>query len=338
MRDMNEWRSVLKTDPTDWLLGEDNPSVRYFTLANILQRSEGELEVKKAKQEIMRTGVIPKILSKQKDGGYWGFAEDFYIRSKYKGTVWSLITLAELGADGNDERVKKACEFILENSQDRESGGFAYLGTPTSGGRHSAVLPCLTGNMVFSLIRLDYLEDSRIQRGIDWIVKYQRFDDAVKETPNGWPYEGKERCFGRHTCHMGVIKALKALAEIPQNKRSKAVKDTIAKGAEYLLAHHIYKRSHDLTQVSKPIWLELGFPTMWNTDALEILNILTKLGYRDKRMQDAVNLVLSKQDDQGKWKLENTFNGRMLVNIEQKDKPSKWITLNALKMLKRFHS
>jgi hypothetical protein len=336
VRNLSGWKSTLKADPTEWLLEEENPSVQYFVLTNILQHSESEPEAKTAKQRIMKIGVVPKILNKQKEDGFWGKPEDFYIRSKYKGTVWSLILLAEFDADGKDERVRKACEFILKNSQDRESGGFAYLGSPTGGGRHSAVVPCLTGNMVFSLIRLGYLEDPRIQRGIDWIVKCQRFDDAVEEAPKGWPYDGKERCFGRHSCYMGVVKALKALAEIPPAKRSKAVKDTIEKGAEYLLVHHIYKRSHDLTRIAKQAWLRFGFPTMWNTDALEILDILTKLGYKDRRMQDAISLVISKQDNQGRWKLENTFNGRMLVSIEQKDKPSKWITLSALKVLKRY--
>ena len=73
---------------------------------------------------------------------------------------------------------------------------------------------------------------------------------------------------------------------------------------------------------------------MWQTDALEILGILTKLGYRDERMQEALNLVISKQDDQGRWELENTFNGRFQTNIERKGRPSKWVTLNALKVLK----
>jgi hypothetical protein len=137
---------------------------------------------------------------------------------------------------------------------------------------------------------------------------------------------------------MGVVKALKALAKIPVEKRSEGVKNTIEKGAEYMLVHHIYKRSHNLSKVSKPEWLKFGFPTMWKTDALEILEILARLGYKDERMKDAVDLVLSKQDSQGRWKLENTFNGRMQVNIEEKDKPSKWITLNALKALKAFYS
>lgn len=335
---MSDWKSLSKADPTDWLLDKDDPSVRYFTLTDILEKSENDTGVKEAKNAIMKTGVVPKILSKQKIEGYWGVPADFYIRSKYKGTVWQFVILAELGADGKDERIRKACEFILRNSQDRESGGFSYRGTEGGGGLHSAVLPCLTGNMVWSLIRFGYLDDQRVQQGINWIVTCQRFDDGIKEAPKGWPYDKREKCFGKHTCHMGVVKALKALAEIPADKRSEVVENTIKKGAEYLLEHHIHKRSHDLNRVSKPEWLKFGFPLMWNTDVLEILGILTKLDYRGKRMQEAVDLVISKQDDGGKWKLESTFNGRFLVNIEQKGKPSKWITLNALRVLKRLCS
>jgi hypothetical protein len=134
-----------------------------------------------------------------------------------------------------------------------------------------------------------------------------------------------------------VVKALKAHAEIPSDERSEGVRCTIENGAEYLLKHHVYKRSHDLTRVSKAEWLRFGFPLMWNTDVLEVLGILTRLGYRDSRMEEALDLVVSKQDDQGRWKLENTFNGRFQVDIEQKGKPSKWITLNALKALKGFY-
>lgn len=103
-----------------------------------------------------------------------------------------------------------------------------------------------------------------------------------------------------------------------------------------MLAHHIHKRSHDLTRVSKTGWLRFGFPLMYQTDVLEILAILAKLGCRDKRMREAIDLVISKQDDQGMWKLENTYNGRFQVDIEQKRRPSKWITLNVLRVLKRL--
>jgi hypothetical protein len=335
---MSKWKSLLKADPIDWLLEMDNPSVRFFTLTKLLEKPEINPEVVEAKNKIMHIGVVPKILAKQSDQGYWVTPDRFYT-AKYKGAVWQLIILAELGANGNDKRVKKACEFVLENSQDHESGGFSiYRSAKTGGGRQSGVIPCLTGNMVWSLIKLGYLEDPRVERGINWITTYQRFDDKTKNPPKGWPYDKTVgRCFEKHTCHMGVVKALKALATIPPNKRSETVKDTIETGAEYMLIHHIYKRSHNLNRVSKPSWLQFSFPLMYQTDVLEILSILTELGYQDQRMQEAVDLLISKQDDHGRWKLERTFNGRFQTNIEQKGKPSKWITLNALRVLKNFY-
>ena len=119
---MSDWRSVLKADPTDWLLEEDNPSVRYLTLMDILERPATDREVAKARADIMAKGAVPLILAKQEEGGYWDQPDRLYV-AKYKGTVWQLIILAEHLADPRDPRVKKACEFLLEHSQDLESGG-----------------------------------------------------------------------------------------------------------------------------------------------------------------------------------------------------------------------
>lgn len=327
----------LKGDPFPWLLAEENPSVRYLTLAELMAVPQDKRAIE-ARKAIMERGAVPRILAKQKKGGYWGEQDDFYIRAKYRGTTWQLIILAELGAEGNDERVRKAVEFMLRISQDRESGGFAYRGSLGRGGQHSGVIPCLTGNMVWSMIRLGYLDDPRVERGIDWLTRYQRFDDGIAQAPKGWPYERWANCWGKHTCHMGVVKTLKALAEIPEKRRSLEVRLTIKHAVEYLLQHHVYKRSHDLSKIAKPKWLKLGFPTMWDSDALEILGLLTQLGYRDPRMQEAVDLVFSKQDEQSRWVLENTFNGRFQVDIEEKGKPSRWVTLKALKALKQFYA
>jgi hypothetical protein len=227
----------------------------------------------------------------------------------------------------------------MENSQDRKSHGFSiWVNAKTGGGRCSYVIPCLTGNLVYSLIKFGYLKDERIQNGINWITTYQRFDDGINKRPKGGSFDRLVMCWGKHSCHMGVVKTLKALAEIPVDQRNKEVKNTIEEGVEYLLKHRIYKRSHDLSRVSKPGWLRLGFPLMYQDDILEILGILIRLGYHDERMQEAIDVLISKQDGEGKWKLENTFNGRFQINIEQKGKPSKWITLNALKVLKNFYS
>jgi len=335
---MSQWKRFLNSYTKDWLLEENNPSVRYFTLIDILDEDANIKEVKEAKAKIMVEGSVPKILSKQKEGGYWVHPENFYVYTKYKGTVWSFIALAELNADGNNNQIKQTCEYLLNHSQDRESGGFSVHGDENNGGTHDQVIPCLTGNMIWALIKFGYLEDSRIKQGINWILKYQRLDDGIKLAPKGWPYERYKNCWGHHTCHMGVVKSLKALAEIPPNKRSEEVEVFINNAAEYMLNHHIYKQSHNLDAVAKHEWTQFGFPLMWKIDALEVSDILTRLGYKDNRMQDAIYLVISKQGINGRWILEKTFNGRVQVNIEQKNRDSKWITLYALRILKRFYS
>ena len=297
---MGDWRSILKEDATKWLLEEENPSVRYSALTEILDKPKDSPQAQTAKAAIMTKGAVPEILAKMNSEGYWETPAAFYT-AKYKGTSWQLIVLAELGADPADKRIKKACEFMLENSQHHQSGGFSMAtAAKTGGGRESAVIPCLTGNMAWSLIRLGYFEDPRVQKAINWITSYQRFDDAADGAPKGWRYDKYPMCFGKHSCHMGAAKALKALAEIPVERRDSKVEDAIKNGAEYFLKHHIFKKSHDLSKVSKPGWLHLGFPLMYQTDALDLLGILARLGYKDGRMAEAADLVVSKQDESGR--------------------------------------
>ena len=334
---MNNWKSILKNKSANWLLEKNNPSVRYFTLIDIFDKSKHKNEVIESKKQIMKSRVIQKILEKQNPEGYWFEPENFYIKRKYKGTVWNLIILAEIGADEDEKRIKKTCEFILKNSQNKDSGGFAYQSLKRRGGADSKILPCLTGNMIWCMIYFGFIDDPRVKKGIKWITTYQRFDDGEQDLPKNFPYKKHINCFGKHSCHMGVVKTLKALAEIPEEKRSNDVKKTLEIGVEYLLKHNIYKRSHDLSKVSKPSWLQLSFPHMYQSDILEVLDILTRLGYKDKRMQDAIDILISKQNQDGTWNLERTFNGRFITNIEMKGKPSKWITLNALRVLKRFY-
>ena len=63
---------------------------------------------------------------------------------------------------------------------------------------------------------------------------------------------------------------------------------------------------------------------------------LTRLGIRDERMQDSIDLILKAQQPDGTWHLKHTFNGKMYIDIEEKHKPSKWVTLRALYVLKNW--
>ncbi len=73
---------------------------------------------------------------------------------------------------------------------------------------------------------------------------------------------------------------------------------------------------------------------MWNTDLVEILGILGKLGVRDERMDEAIEMVLSKQGENGRWKQENQFSGRFIPTVGTTGRESKWVTLNAARALR----
>lgn len=320
-----------KTATLDWLLDRSNPAVRARALSDLLGRPDDDPDLAAARASIMAAPPVTTMLAAMEPGGHWGPAKSFYT-GKYASTVWTLLVLAELGADGTDPRIQAACDFILTHAQHRESGGFAMHGTEKNGGRASEVIPCLTGNMVWALLRFGRRDDEKVQAGIDWITRYQRFDDG-DGAPEGWPYDRFEICFGRHSCHMGVVKALKALAAIPEAERSAAVRDTIARGVEFMLIHHVFKRSHDLGKVSKPGWKRFGFPLMYQTDILEIVNLLLDLGVDDPRLADAVGVIREKRGADGRWLQANPYS--TLVPFEEKGAPSKWLTLHALRALKR---
>ncbi len=323
--------------PMDWLLEREDPSVRYFALRDLVGLPEAAPELRTAKAEIMARGLVPEILERAADPAYAASFPRFYTY-KYEGLVWLLIVLAELGAE-RTPWIEEACEYILDHSQEPEDGGFTMnVSARAGGGRKTEVIPCLTGNMVFSLLRFGYAEDPRLRRGLDWLIRRMVYNDGTLVEAQAAPYDRYEMCWGRHTCHMGAVKTLKAFAALPEAARNEpGIREAIGKAAEFLLVHRVYRRSHNLSRTSKPGWLKFGFPLMYQTDVLEILDILTELGYRDERMGEAVDLLVSKRNENGRWLLENNYGGeRLLVPMGRKGEESKWITLRAARVLRRF--
>ena len=348
------WKSVLEADPVDWLLESENPSVRYFTLRDVLDYSDNASEVEEAKEKIRHHKKVSRILSKQKPEGYWESAEHPY-HPKYKSTYWQVMILSQLGLDKSDERVRKACEYIFRFQV--EEGGFStfteqgakreYLWVKKRALERRKKPPpfmiwakekirehemsCLTGNVAASLIRLGYACDDRLKRALKWLVEIQNDD-------GGWlcPY-WKAHIKDKHGCFMGTITPLDAFSELPEEYRTPEMKDVIERGAEFLLMHRLFKADHHQFQVINNAWLKFSFPWFFY-DILRGLSVVTRLGYVwDERIEDALKILLQKQNADGKWILERTPAGRMHTNLEQKGKSSKWITLRALKVIKRVY-
>ena len=99
---------------------------------------------------------------------------------------------------------------------------------------------------------------------------------------------------------------------------------------ERFLAEH-----PELHYKEKPGWLRFGYPLSYNSDALEALWALMRVGEKPRaEYQPAIDLVKAGADDEMRWTLRNTFNGKMLADIEAKGQPSKWLTLRALQVLR----
>ncbi len=334
----------------DWLLEEDNPSVRYFTLRDLLGTKESDSELKATKSAIPKSKIITKIFLKQKKRGYWEDPQSPYL-PKYKASYWQIMILGYMGMDQKDVRVRKACEYIFQFQHDE--GGFSgetmktalraynwYLkrgkNLPSrnkwiSSYIYQGQLSCLTGNMTATLIRLGYANDPRVKNALKWLIKIQNRD-------GGWlcPY-WSAHIKDKHGCFYGTICPLEAFSEVPKKDLTKEMKQTIKRGTEFLLMHRLFKADHHNYKIIKKSWLKFGFPWFYNYNILRGLDILTKLGYtRDERLNDAIKVLLQKQGQDGKWILESTPSGRMHVNLETVRKPSKWISLIGARVLKRL--
>jgi hypothetical protein len=323
----------LRGDPLPWLLEPDpaNPSIRYFTLRDLLDRPEDDPEVRRARAEIMKTGPVPAILAAQHPDGYWGKAGTGY-SPKYRGTVWQIIFLAELGADPTEERMQLGCEYLLIHTL-ATTGAFSVNRPPVPSG----ALHCLNGNLLHALLSLGFETDSRVQTALNWQVQAILGDEEIEYFRSGT--SGPVFACGVNLgqpCGWGANKALKALSTVPPDQRTPSIQRAIEVGVEFLLSRDPSVADYPYTNRVSTTWFKLGFPLSYWSDVLETTSILVDLGYgNDLRLENAIRFILDKQNPQGRWKLENTLNGKMWVDIEKRGKPSKWVTLRALRVLKR---
>lgn len=329
---MSDWRNNIKGDPIPWLLEPDveNPGVRYFALLDLLDTDQDDPKVQAAHRAVMNTGPVPAILEAQDPEGFWVQPGGGYA-PKYQGTVWQILLLAVLGADATDEHVQRGCEYVLNHSI-ASNGAFSAGKKPIP----SMAIHCLNGNMVYALQQLGLGDDPRVRGAIEWMVSAITGEGGftyLKSGTTGPTFA----CSANQAqpCGWGANKVLRAVTAIPEGERSQAVERAIEVGVELLLSRDPAEANYTYTDRVSSTWFKFGFPMSYWSDVLETTSVLVDLGYgKDPRLSNALELILSKQDDQGRWKLENTLN-RMWVEIEKKKEPSKWVTLRALRVLKR---
>ncbi|MFC1920540.1 nitrogen fixation protein NifH [Chloroflexota bacterium] len=341
---MPSWKGKLNGDPVSWLLEPDEtqPAIRYYTLRDILGHDENDKGVISAKADIMASGPVPVILAAQQPEGYWdkpGSTEG----PKYRGTEWSIIFMAQLGADGADSRVHTGCEILLSQCI-AGNGGLSWNGTP------SGFEQCMAGSMGEALIDFGWLNDQRLQTAMEWLAQTitgEGVADASNRNTNKRYFKSGNSAPGfvcsnnvHLPCAWGAIKAIIALNKVPPERRTRNMQAAIKQGVDFLLSHDPAVADYPFGRGNKPnsSWFRFGYPIGFITDVLQNLEALAALGQAgNPELANALDLVINKQDQQGRWLLEHTYNGKMWVDIEKKGQPSKWITLRALRVLKEAY-
>ena len=336
------WRNDLNGDPLPWLLelDADHPGVRYFTLLDLLDLKPDNPYVAAARQGVMTSGQVPVILSKQDPQGYWAGPGSGYL-PKYQGTVWAVIFLAHLGADGSDPRVRAACDYILDHSR-CDTGGFSY------NGRTAGTIQCLQGNLCAALIDLGLLNDERLREALSWLARSVTGEGIApaeeKTNPQRYYHSGNSApgfvCSANNQkpCAWAAVKAMLAFSKVPEELRTPEVWTPIQAGVGFLLEGDAANAAYPTPFASPPSrsWFQFGYPLGYVTDVLQNLEVLAALGHAaDPRLSTAFDLLLSKQDILGRWKMEYTYNGKTWADVERKGEPSKWVTLRALRVLKQ---
>lgn len=324
----------------DWLLEEDDPGVRYFALRDLLDTLGDDPQLLTARRQTVNALPVKTILEAQESDGYWVEPGPGYL-PKYRSTLWQVIHLGQFAADGQDARVKKAADYVFEHARS-PYGGFSM------DARRSGLIHCLQGNLCSSLLELGYEKDPRLIEALDWLARSITGEGIAptsdKDAPIRYLRSGNSgpnflcSANGHKPCAWGAVPAVEALSKVPVEMRTSSIQAAIDKGSEFLLSHDPAVADYPMGWSEKPnrSWFRFGYPLGYITDALRNIEVLCALGLgNDPRLKNAMDLILSKRDSEGRWNLEYTYNGKTWVDVEEKGKPSKWVTLRARRALRR---
>lgn len=301
---MERRRELLNGDPLPWLLDPGSPSVRFWALVDLLDRPLDDPEVREARAAIPLQPLVQQLFALQRPEGHWGDETRPYTA---EGAVAALSLLHMLGVPP-DRRTAAGCDSFLRFCQ-HASGGFSLTKTLRSG-----IFPCTTGEHLPFLAYFGLADDPRVRAAFAFVVEDMSAGDALDC--------GRYR---HRDCLWGAIATLNGLAVLPADMRSARSGYVVKRLADVLLdAGYDFEGEHRR-------WLTFGVPRAW--DLLSALKALAAHGYaRDPRFGPLLERVLNRQDDRGRWlcgSVSRTW------PIEKRNQPSKWITLDALRVLKQ---
>lgn len=305
----------VRDSVASWLLDSD-PSIRWQVMRDLTGEPEEVFSAERSR--VAREGWGARLLELQQPDGNWGGGP--WVHKSWASTMETLMLLREMGLDPESPPARSAIELVRE----RSNWGPHHGNSPFFEGE---VEPCINGRVLACGAYFGVASD----RLIDRLLSEQLAD-------GGWNCEAPpstRSSFGSTICVLeGLLEYEWAKGALP------AVKEARLRGQEYLLERRLY-RSRSSGEVierdrkSGCDWRELSFPTRWHYDILWALDYLRRAGVTfDERIEEALDLVSSKESEDGRWLLDVSYPGDVFFSMEAGvGRPSRWITLRALRVL-----
>lgn len=302
----------------DWLLDSD-PAIRWQVLRDLAGAPAAVVAAERAK--VATEGWGARLLGLQGEDGQWAGGACFPAQSanwRVEGQPWTatlptLQLLQDFGVDPRSDRVRRAVAQVKNNCR------WEHAGQPFFSGE---VEPCINGRTV---TLGTYFEQD--MGGVVARLLGEQLEDG------GWNCDAESGSVrSSFNTTINVLEGLLAYERATGGSADIVV--AWRRGEEYFLERKLLRRK-STGEVVNPKWLQFSFPNRWHYDVLRALEYFRSVGDApDPRMQEAIDLLRSKQRPDGAWSLENTYPGRVHFLLEDGDnQPSRWNTLRALRVL-----
>ncbi len=303
----------------EWLLDSD-PSIRWQVMRDLTAAPAHEVAAERAR--VATEGWGARLLALQGADGRWGGAA---WNRGWNSTMHVLMLLRDLGLDPASDQARRAVGLVRDRVTWKGCGPPECDRNPFFAGE---VEPCINGQV--GAVGAYFGQDVR---GLVARLLAEQLPDG------GWNCEAANG--STRSSFNTTICVLEALLEHERaTGGSPEVTAARLRGQEYLLERRLFRRRSTGEVIERDrkggaAWTRFAFPTWWHYDVLRGLEHLRRADVApDERVAEAIDLVASKRDGDGRWPLEVRYPGEMPVETDDGEgRPSRWNTLRALRVL-----
>jgi hypothetical protein len=294
---------------TEWLLDSD-PAIRWQVMRDLTHAPDDEVAAERAR--VAREGWGATVLASQDADGRWNGGTLF---PYWISTAHALQLLVAFGIDPASEEAQRAVAPVHEAARWEYDADLRFF--------DGEVEPCINGRTV--AIGTYFGRDMR--HVVDRLLTDQMAD-------GGWNCE--QETGSTRGSFDTTLNVLEGLLEFERTTGADGdVTSARLRGEEYLLERRLLRRLSD-GEIGQKRWLYAGFPEAWFYTLPRVLDYLRRARpVADERMDEALDIVESKRDADGRWPLDHVYNDASLVDFgESEGQPSRWITLRCLRVLR----